>query len=296
MRFNIIGAGNLGKTIGYLFGNSLTNQLQINSICNTSLASSDKAVKFIGAGYPTTLDKLTTCEITLISVQDDLIEAIAEKISAQDNIIPGSIFFHCSGSLTSDALKSLRSKGAYVASIHPMKSFASPELSITNFKGTFCAMEGDQEALSILEPLFTGIGAFTYHIEKSKKSLYHAAGVFASNYLVTLSQKALECLTESGVENNMAMQIITNIMKGTISNLATTLSPEQSLTGPIKRGDVSTIKKHISAFSDTDTKEIYTHLGKETLKLAGHDENVKDSLTKALTSDEPSASPKYTLF
>ncbi|CAM4459822.1 MAG: hypothetical protein LEGION0403_FIIPPAGN_01321 [Legionella sp.] len=282
MRFNIIGAGNLGKTIGYLFANSIQNKLQIESICNSSLISSDLAVKFIGSGSASTFDRMSPAEITLISVQDDSIETIAETISEKHRIVPGSIYFHCSGSLTSDALKSLKAKGAFVASIHPMKSFANPELSIKNFDGTYCAIEGDKEALSILEPLFKDIGAFTYQIEKSKKCLYHAAGVFASNYLVTLSKKALECLTESGVENDIAMHIITNIMKGTISNLATTLSPEQSLTGPIKRGDISTIKKHMSSFSDPETQEIYSHLGKETLKLTSHNENVKNSISEVL--------------
>ena len=120
-------------------------------------------------------------------------------------------------------------------------------------------------------------------IDKIKKSSYHAAGVFASNYLVTLAQQALSCLKEAGVENEIAMHVITNLMRGTVSNLEKTLSPEHSLTGPIKRGDISTIMKHIASLTDREQKHLYAALGKATLHLTDHNTLKKDKITNALT-------------
>ena len=175
-------------------------------------------------------------------------------------------------------MSAVKVKEALVVSFHPMKSFSDPALSVENYAGTYCAMEGDAEALRILEPIFNSMGSITYQIDKEKKSLYHAAGVFASNYLVTLSQQAVNCLTEAGVEEQMALNVIISLMKGTVSNLEKSMSPREALTGPIKRGDVSTIKKHLSAFSDSKQRALYSTLGKATIPLTSHDLETRTQL------------------
>ena len=279
---NIIGAGHLGKTIGHLLVRH--RLVKIGAICNRSETSSKNAIKFIGQGkYCPSISELPPADITFITTPDDLISATCKELSGNPSIKRGGIVLHCSGSLTSDALISIREKGCYVASAHPMRSFAKPELSVEQYSGTYCAVEGDKEALPNIRYLFNSIGSTTYEIDKMKKSSYHAAGVFASNYLVTLAQQALSCMREAGVENEMSMHVITNIMRGTVSNLEKTLSPEQSLTGPIKRGDISTIIKHIESLTDIEQKNLYAALGKATLHLTDHGTEKKEQITSALT-------------
>ena len=293
---NIIGAGHLGKTIGHLL---VKNQLvKIGSICNRSEASSINAIKFIGQGkYCATIGELQPADITFITTPDDQISITCEEFSKNPFIKRGSVVLHCSGSLTSDALISAKEKSCFVASIHPMRSFAKPELSIEQYSGTYCAIEGDKEVIPNVRSLFNSIGSITYEIDKRKKSLYHAAGVFASNYLVTLAQQALSCMREAGVENEMAMHVITNIMRGTVSNLEKTLSPEQSLTGPIQRGDISTIMKHIESLTDMEQKHLYSALGKATLQLTEHNEEKKEKIEGALAvEDEDSLSSTIPFF
>jgi predicted short-subunit dehydrogenase-like oxidoreductase (DUF2520 family) len=278
---NIIGAGHLGKTLGHLF---VTHQLvTIGAVCNRSETSSIKAIKFIGQGrYCPTIAELPPADITVITTPDDLIAVTCEELSKNPFIKKGSIVLHCSGSLTSDALISVKEQGCYVASVHPMRSFAKPELSIQHYGGTYCALEGDKEALPPIRSLFHSIGSITYELDKTKKSSYHAAGVFASNYLVTLAQQALSCMKEAGVEHKLAMKVITHIMRDTVSNLEKTDLPEQSLTGPIKRGDVSTIRNHIESLSDREQKQLYSILGKATLHLTEHNTLKKDEIRSAL--------------
>lgn len=293
---NIIGAGQLGKTIGHLLFKHQV--VKIGAICNRSEASAISAIKFIGQGnYCPTIGELLPADITFITTPDDLIAVTCEELSKNQFIKKGSIVLHCSGSLTSDALISIKEKGCFVASVHPMRSFAKPELSVEQYSGTYCAVEGDTEALSTIRGLFNSIGSITYEIDKGKKSSYHAAGVFASNYLVTLAQQALLCMKEAGVGNEMAMHVITNIMQGTVSNLEKTLSPEQSLTGPIKRGDILTITKHIECLTDMEQKHLYSALGKATLHVTDHNLVKKDKITKALTVvDEDSSNTSIPFF
>ena len=278
---NIIGAGKLGKTIARLL---VDNKLvKIAGVHNQNAESSLTAIKFIGEGkYFSDIKSLPLADITFITVPDDHICATSIKISRDGNIKPGSIFIHCSGVLTSEIISAVKVKEALIASIHPMKSFSDPALSVENYAGTYCAMEGDAEALRILEPLFKSIGSHTYKIAKDKKSLYHAAGVFASNYLVTLSQQALNCFREAGVEDQMAFNIVMSLMQGTLTNIEKLRSPSEALTGPIKRGDGSTIKSHLSALTDAKQRAIYSILGQATISLTSHNLETKTQLESEL--------------
>lgn len=280
---NIIGAGNLGKTIGHLL---LKHQLvTISGICNTSKISTDAAIQFIGDGtYYSSISQLPPADITLITTPDDLIKNTCDELSKNPFLKRGSTIIHCSGSLTSDILNSVSELGCFIASIHPMRSFAKPKLSIEQYSGTYCAMEGHDNAIHILKPLFEKIGSITYQIDKTKKSSYHAAGVFSSNYLVTLAQQALSCMNDAGVETEIAMHIITNLMKGSVANLEKTLSPKLSLTGPLQRGDVLTLKKHMDALDD-EKRELYASLGKATLPLTSHEIEKQEMIEETLTID-----------
>jgi predicted short-subunit dehydrogenase-like oxidoreductase (DUF2520 family) len=277
---NMIGAGHLGQTIAHLL---CKNPLvRIGAICNTSEASTSQAITFIGGGvYCPSIDELPLADITFITTPDDLIAEVCDRLSNNKQIKPKSTVLHCSGGLSSDVLLSLKEHHCYVASVHPMRSFANPTLSVNQYQGTYCAMEGDDDALCLLQDLFHSIGSITYLIDKTKKSLYHAAGVFASNYLVTLSQQALLCFKEAGVEEEMSMRIITTLMQSTVSNLASTLSPDTSLTGPIKRGDRSTVIKHVLSL-ESPMKELYSLIGDATIPLTTHDKATKELLKKAL--------------
>jgi predicted short-subunit dehydrogenase-like oxidoreductase (DUF2520 family) len=279
---NIIGTGKLGKTIGrLLFKNKLA---KIAGVYNRRLESSIAAIEFIGDGECfSEIRLLPFADLTFITTPDDRICETSIEICRSGNIRPGGIFIHCSGVLTSDVMSSVKIKEALIASIHPMKSFSNPALSVDNFDGTYCAMEGDIEALKIIEPIFNAIGSITYKIEKEKKSLYHAAGVFASNYLVTLSQQAINCLGEAGIEEEMAINIVISLMKGTLSNIEKSMSPREALTGPIKRADMSTIKTHLSSFSDCKQRFLYSTLGKATIPLTSHDLATRDQLEKDLS-------------
>ena len=282
---NIIGTGKLGKTIGRLITQNKLADIQ--GVVNRQLEHSIQGIQFIQAGvaYPNIL-ALPHASLTFITTPDAAIEDTCLELSLNKNIKPNDIIIHCSGVLTSDSLLPMKQLGCTIASIHPMHSFAEPRLSIQQYAGTFCSIEGDLDAISVLTKLLTAFGSIVYPIHKDKKLMVHVAGVFASNYLVTLSQQALSCLTDAGVEKHMAMNIILNIMQGTLFNLEKTQSPEDTLTGPIQRGDIITIEKHLRALLTTEQKKIYSLLGTATLALTNHTQDKLDELSKALLSTQ----------
>lgn len=275
MNINIIGAGKVGQTLGHLF---VKHQLaRIQYVFNTSRQHATDAIKWIGEGiYHADIQTMPHAKITLITTPDDFIETICLALSHNKRLKPGDIIVHCSGVLSSDVLVSAQKRGCYIASVHPLRSFAELTLSAEQYPGTYCVMEGDREALLVLEPLFKAIGSKTYPIQKSQKALYHAGAVFAANYVVTLAKLATDCFEQAGIEPEIAKQVTLTLMQSVFENLQTK-SPEQALTGPIKRRDLMSIQKHLEHLSDSQ-RAIYQALGNETLSITTHDDETLKKL------------------
>ncbi len=95
----------------------------------------------------------------MLAVNDDQILPVSEKLLRAGKLTPGDIVFHCSGALAAAQLAALRVAGVHLASVHPVRSFADPQLVLQQFDGTFCSIEGDAQALAVLQPALQEIGA-----------------------------------------------------------------------------------------------------------------------------------------
>jgi predicted short-subunit dehydrogenase-like oxidoreductase (DUF2520 family) len=267
-RIAIIGAGHLGRTMGRLWHQA--GMLDIGAVLTGREESAAQAVAFIGAGHAVRdIAGSAGAALYLLATPDALIEASCEALVASGAIRAGCIVFHCSGTLASDVLRSARDAGAHVASIHPIRSFAQPEQVLASFAGTWCGIEGDAEALAVLAPLFEGLGAKLVAIRAEAKTLYHAAAVFASNYLVTIGDAALQAYGGAGITREDALQMIAPLMQNTLANLLAH-GPEAALSGPVARGDMETVARHGQALQafDAGLGELYLAMVSATAAIA----------------------------
>lgn len=265
---NIIGCGNVGKVLGRLW--TLNGVFQAQGILNRTLESAASAAAFIGAGRPVAdLSGLRPADVTLIGTPDDQITACCERLADAGILRAGNIVFHCSGALPSSVLAPALRNGAVVASIHPIRSFAGPEQVAHCFAGTFCGTEGDSSALDTLLPAFSAIGARTVTIDAAFKSVYHAAAVFSSNYLVTLLDTAAAAYEKAGIPREVALQLMEPLVRGTVENVFR-LGPTEALTGPIARGDLATVVRQYKAVHAWDRQRgmLYKQMGKLTAAIA----------------------------
>lgn len=266
MLINIIGSGNVGKTLARLF--VVKNLVSVAGIYNRTEVNAINAIDFIGQGkYYNNIVDLPKADLTFITTSDSYIVDASQKFFLNENLSPGSIVVHCSGVLQSNSMALLRDKGCYICSIHPMHSFIDPHISVSNYSGTYCAIEGDEEAIQKISNLFVAIGSKLIRVASDKKPLYHAAGVFASNYLLTLASQALACLQEAGISAEDSCQLVVNLMQSTLNNLSDKKNPASALTGPLKRGDFNTINLHLNAFTNKKIKDFYTFMLDKTKEL-----------------------------
>lgn len=266
-RLNLIGAGHVGRVLGRLFAAS--GAFQVQDVLTRSQASAAVAVAFMGAGRAVAeLAAMDDAEVWLLAVGDDQIGPVCDAL-ARARHMQGATVFHCSGAKSSSELRAARAGGALTASVHPIRSFADPDRVAQQFGGTYCGIEGDAGALALLEPALAAIGAQPVAIDAAAKTVYHAASVFASNYLVTVLDAALRAYQAAGIPEAVARELARPLAGESMANVFR-LGPEAALSGPIARGDMETVARQQAALDawDGPTGALYQALVAATTDLA----------------------------
>lgn len=204
-------------------------------------------------------------EIIFLSVSDDALVTVVSDI-AQHKIMGAVV--HNSGVHDLSILAPLSAAGYEVGSFHPLYPF-SAETRLKGDEGMLIGIEASSSALANqLAHIARDIGGQPALLKSGEKARYHAAAAMASNYLVTLFDMSLDLMRSAGVDEELASVALGGLMRGTLDNLSR-LSPDQALTGPIARGDVETIQKHVAALGDDPAVlAAYQALGQVTVALA----------------------------
>ena len=285
LTLNIIGAGAVGQTWGYLLVKHRVAKIQ--AIFNQSQESSKNAIEFIGQGYAvSSVSDFPAADLFLITVPDQKIAVLADELAVNAQVQAGTIMLHCSGALTSACLSTLRARGCVVASLHPSFSFKNPQSAINQFVNIPCALEGDAAAMTTITNLFNAIGGQVYQIAIEKKALYHAAAVFGSNYVITLLQQARDCFLDAGLPEQQAKDVLDALLSSVVENVTQASEPKLALTGPIQRADVMTIHHHLQALTDPLAREFYLFMAQKTLSISVLDESDINRIEAAFTSPD----------
>jgi predicted short-subunit dehydrogenase-like oxidoreductase (DUF2520 family) len=170
----------------------------------------------------------------LMHAGDGDIERVCEELVRANVLREKDVVFHCSGALPSAVLAAARARGASVASVHPLKSFASPAASASTFPGTYCALEGDAAAVAELGPAFSTLGAHLLTIEPSAKTAWHAGAIMVCGNVTGLLQAAIEVYALAGIDRETALRVMRPLVTETVENVCT-MGPRAALTGPVAR-------------------------------------------------------------
>jgi predicted short-subunit dehydrogenase-like oxidoreductase (DUF2520 family) len=231
--------------------------------------------------------------VVFLTVPDSAVARVAAELAALDADIPPTVsFVHTSGALRLGSLAPLRRRHP-VGSFHPLRSFPEPQPPDA-FKGIVIAVDGSSPALRrLLGRLARDLQARPRHVDDSRRAEYHAAAVFASNYVVALMGVAAGLLEEIGWSEADAVRGLTNLGAGVLANVAKQ-GPTAALTGPIRRGDAETVERHIDALRALNGRlakgprrvDLYRMLGRIALEIArdaGLEPVAAERVSRALT-------------
>lgn len=260
MKIGIIGAGKVGCSLAQYFA---VNNRIISGIYDTNEAVANTAATLLKTVKFTTLDAIIIAsDILFLTVTDDAIETVWCQIADQD--LTGKIICHCSGALSSAVFTDIEIKGAFGYSVHPVMTI-NHYSAVAELKKAPFTIEGSATKMAVITDLFTSAGNSVQILDAAQKIRYHAAAVFASNFMVGLAQISMDLLAECGF-NEEKQQLFLPLMQASVENIVKH-GVVDALTGPLQRGDEITLRKHLSDLTG-DEHELYTLLSKKIITVA----------------------------
>lgn len=244
---SIVGAGRVGRALGRRL-----HELgwHVGAVTGRSISSARAAVRVIGAGHP--LNHLThqilNSSVVLITTPDDAIESVAKELAhLGGKEWSGKVVLHTSGALNSSVLQPLAELGAATGSMHPMQTFSNqnnPRLANCIF-----GIDGSPAALQVARKMAHRMDGIAVRLSGANKAAYHVAGSFASAYVLALLETATRLLMSQGFTRRRAQRALLPLTRQTLDNLER-VGPTAAWTGPLARGDLSTIQRHVQALAD----------------------------------------------
>ena len=275
LRLNLIGPGRVGLSLARLWQASGT--VQVQAVLARTPGRAASAVAHLGQGRAVDdLAAMPPAELWLLAVPDTQVGPLAAQLAAHQAAHQSALratshaapqaalqaagsggmaaavqAWHCSGFLPAAELAPLQGLGWAVASVHPALSFTDPDTACAQFPGTVCALEGDAPALARAQALMSAIGGRCFTLAAADKPLYHAAAVFASNFLPVLQAVATELWQGTGVPPEWGPALAQGFVQRAAANLAR-LPPREALTGPAARGDARVLQAQGQAVAGRD--------------------------------------------
>ena len=263
-KVGFIGAGKVGTALATKL---FEGGYPVVAVANKNIGASENLADLVPGChvFKTAQEVANAADHVFITTPDDSIASIASDLvwRSEQNVV------HCSGAASVDILEPAKQSGSMVGSFHPCQAFASVDQAIKNLPGSTFAIEAQGHLLHILKEMASTIGCDWIVLKPGNKALYHAAAVFASNYFVTLLKVATDLFQNFDVPTVQSTKVLMPLIQGNIKNINTIGLPS-CLTGPIARGDVSTIKKHIFALKEKESSilRLYAELGLKTIPIA----------------------------
>jgi predicted short-subunit dehydrogenase-like oxidoreductase (DUF2520 family) len=187
---------------------------------------------------------LDEAELIIMAVPDDAIAALAGEL----RLYSGQALVHTSGVLGAEVLEAARAAGTQVGAFHPLVAFADTERAISALHGATVAVEGDDQLASLLATMAEALGATAVRLAPGSKAAYHAAAVLAAGGFVALLDAIAELGAAAGLDEAGSLAVYGGLIEQTLGN-ARALGIRAALTGPMTRGDVGTLERHLDALA-----------------------------------------------
>jgi predicted short-subunit dehydrogenase-like oxidoreductase (DUF2520 family) len=219
--------------------------------------------------------------LLFLAVPDGAVREMAARIARMNQ--PAELgIVHVSGALGLDALSPLRDNPR--GSFHPLQSFSSPS-GADAFRGITVAVDASTPTLMRrLRAIARAIGAIPKRVGDGDRALYHAAAVYASNYVNVVFAEAVRLLREIGWTEAEATRALLPLAEGALAGIREQ-GAARALTGPVRRGDAATVSRHLDA---VDRPDLYRMLGLVALRIAkeaGLEPAAAGRTRRALTRD-----------
>lgn len=214
-------------------------------------------------------DLLLETKVVILAVRDQAIREVAAMLAGTGLIGKRHVLLHCAGAASAhELLGGVAEQVAGVGTLHPLSAITDGKLAMRALRGTVFGVEGDDAGRAAAGKLVAALGGVVLPLEGRQMAAYHAAAALASNYLVAALDAAAAVLAGAGVDPDRAARALVPLAEGALRNVAAQ-GTTAGLTGPVRRGDVETVRRHLQTLQDKpELAEIYRALARRAVEIA----------------------------
>ena len=242
----VISAGRVGSVLGAALARAGHHVVGVSAVSQASLRRAEDLLPDVPVLDPPAVARIA--DLLLLAVPDDELAGLVRGLAATGSLRAGQIVVHTSGAHGVGALAPAADLGALCVALHPVMTFTGRSedlLRMTAASVGVTAAEGDEIAWSVGEALVVEMDADPVRIPEHVRPLYHAALAHGANHLVTLVAECTDLLRSAGVAGGE--RLLGPLLSAALDNALR--HGDRALTGPVSRGDVGTVRKHLDVLA-----------------------------------------------
>ncbi|GAC1603851.1 MAG: hypothetical protein NVS3B2_08700 [Ramlibacter sp.] len=263
LRIGFIGAGRLGKALAWVCSR---RGLRVSAAASLAPAEAHElAAKIDGCRVLDAQQLADECDLVFVTTPDEVICRTAQSLRWR----PGCFVVHCSGATEVSDLGKAEQDGAAIGGFHPLQTFGDPEAAAQSLPGCTITVEAAQPLDGVLVALAKRLGCPVNRLPPGARPLYHAAAGYTSPHVHALLCEAAALWQSWGATEAAAVHALLPLMRGTLASISQA-GLAQGMPGPVSRGDVASVRKHVQAIKALDARRLvlYRELCERTVLLA----------------------------
>jgi predicted short-subunit dehydrogenase-like oxidoreductase (DUF2520 family) len=263
LRTGFLGAGRLGTALAWSMANA---GLKVVAVANRSEAKAQAlASRIVGCDVVEAQALADRCDIVFVTTADAQIGPAVLPLRWR----AGTGVVHCSGATEVDVLAPAREQGARIGGFHPLQTFTDPDAALRSLPGSTITIEAQEPLDSMLVAIAQRLGCHVNRLPPGMRGRYHAAAGYTSHFLNGVFAEAARVWASWGASEEDALRALLPLAHGTLRSIEA-LGVAQGMPGPVARGDVQTIEKHLEALSalGPEAVEFYRTLCASTIPMA----------------------------
>ena len=278
LRIGFIGAGRLGTALAWTFAQ---HGLRVVAVASMIASDAEQLAATI-AGCTVAADGqqvVDACDLVFVTTPDG---AIADT-TAQFRWRPGMAAVHCSGVTEVAALDRAARDGALTGGFHPMQTFGDPAAAVKSLPGCTITVEAQEPLNDALVAIAERLECRINRLPPGMRGRYHAAAGYTSQFINALFAEAATIWQSWGATEADAVRALLPLARGTLASIESA-GLADGMPGPVSRGDVGSIEKHVAALSPLgpEVMEFYRVVCDRTIPLGMRRGAIDDAAAQRL--------------
>lgn len=240
----IVGVGRVGSALGAALTRAGHRVVAASAVSSQSRRRAQDRLP--GAAIVPADEVVAMSALVLLAVPDDVLPGLVGGLASAGAWRPGQFVAHTSGAHGLAVLAPAAAAGSMALALHPAMTFTGRDEDIARLDGAPFGITAEPLCRPVAEALVVEMGGEPFWVGEQARAAYHAALSMGSNHLVTLVSDALDLLGAAGVE--APSRVLAPLLGAALDN--TLRLGDAALTGPVSRGDASTVARHLLAIDD----------------------------------------------